>query len=148
VTSIDVSMVQRTIERIIGTVTLAIRFMALLSLGTGLVVLIGALAISRFQRLREAVLLKTLGASRAQVLRVAFAEYLFLGLLAAVVATVLSIAASWGLMKHVFEAKFRPELPQLVALGLGLTALTVLVGLWNSREVLRKTPLEVLRAEE
>jgi len=148
VTSIDVSLVQRTIERIIGTVTLAIRFMALLSLGTGLVVLIGALAISRFQRLREAVLLKTLGASRAQVLRVAFAEYLFLGLLATVVGTVLSIAAGWGLMKHVFDGKFRPELPQLLALGLGLTALTVLVGLWNSREVLRKTPLEVLRAEE
>jgi putative ABC transport system permease protein len=148
VTSIDVSLVQRTVERIIGTVTLAIRFMALLSLGTGLVVLIGALAISRFQRLREAVLLKTLGASRSQVLNVALAEYLFLGFLAALVATTLSIAAGWGLMTRVFESRFRPELPQLAALGLGLMALTVVVGLWNSLEVLRKTPLEVLRAEE
>jgi putative ABC transport system permease protein len=148
VTSIDVSLVQRTIERIIATVTLAIRFMALLSLGTGLVVLLGALAISRFQRLRESVLLRTLGASRSQVLRIALAEYLFLGLLAAVIAMALAVAAGWGLMKRVFETSFRIAPWPLFELGLGLAALTVLVGIWNSREVVRKAPLEVLRAEE
>ncbi len=61
-TSIDQSLIQHTIEQIIDRVVLAIRFMALFSLATGAVVLVGAVAASRYQRVREGVLLRTLGA--------------------------------------------------------------------------------------
>ena len=148
VTSIDLSLLQGAIERIVSSVTLAIRFMALLSLATGTVVFIGAVATSRFQRIREAVLLRTLGASRGQVIRVLAAEYLSLGFLAAIVATVLATAAGWALMKYVFESSFSVPWLGLGGLGVALAALTVLVGLGNSAEVLRKAPLEVLRSEE
>ena len=81
VSALDLSTVQRALDDILGKVGAAIRFMAFFTLAAGLVVLLGSLATSRAQRLRETVLLKTLGASRAQVARVAVAEYLALGLL-------------------------------------------------------------------
>ena len=85
VTTIDLASMQQTIERLVNQVVLAIRFMALFSLVTGAVVLAGAIATSRFQRTREAALLRALGATTQQVVRIAFAEYLALGLLSATV---------------------------------------------------------------
>ena len=79
VTSLDLSSVQETLERLIDRVVLAIRFMALFTLGTGTLVLVGALATSRFQRMREGALLRTLGATRGQLLRVVVSEYASLG---------------------------------------------------------------------
>ena len=146
-TSIDQSLIQHTIEQIIDRVVLAIRFMALFSLATGAVVLLGAVAASRFQRVREGVLLRTLGATRAQIRRVLFAEYAALGLLAALLSTSLAALGGWALVRFTFDARFvLPSLP-LLALGLGVVALTLLVGFWGSADVYRRTPVEVLRAE-
>jgi len=147
VTSIDQSLIQHTIEQIIDRVVLAIRFMALFSLATGAVVLVGAVAASRFQRVREGVLLRTLGATRGQITSILAVEYAALGVLAGVVAVGLAGVAGWALMKWVFEVKFVVPAGSLAFLAIGLTALTVSVGLWNSREVLRRAPLEVLREE-
>lgn len=147
VTSIDLTSIQQTIEQIVASVALAIRFMALFSLATGVVVLIGALATSRFQRVREAALLKTLGATRRQVVRVMVTEYAALGLLAAVVAAGLSAAGGWALMKWVFEVPFSVPWVGFALLAAVLVALTVITGLWNSLDVFRRTPMEVLRSE-
>jgi putative ABC transport system permease protein len=126
---------------------LAIRFMAAFTLATGTLVLVGALATSRFQRIREGALLRTLGATRSQLFRIVLAEYFALGTMAAAVAAALSTAAAWALAKWVFEGRFSAQPAPLAALGLGVVALTVVVGLANSREVIRRTPLEVLRGE-
>jgi putative ABC transport system permease protein len=147
VTSIDVSSVQRTIERVVSSVVAAIRFMALFSLVTGLVVLVGALATSRLQRLREAALLKTLGGRRRDVVRVMTTEYATLGILAAVVATGLAAIAGWALVHFVFEIPFAIPWTGFAGLALVLVGLTVATGLWSSLEVFRKTPMEVLRVE-
>ncbi|HTO72769.1 MAG TPA: FtsX-like permease family protein, partial [Gemmatimonadales bacterium] len=147
ITSIDQSLVQRTIEGVVDRIVLVIRFMALFSLATGAVVLVGAVAASRLQRLREAVLLRTLGASGAQVTRILAVEYASLGLLSAIVAKVLAIAAGWALMKWVFEIPFVLPIAALSVVPAGLVILTVTVGLLSSRDVLRRAPLEVLREE-
>ena len=147
VTSIDLTSIQQTIERIVASVVLAIRFMALLSLATGVVVLIGALATSRYQRIREAALLKTLGATRSQVVRVMVTEYAALGLLASVVATGLSAAGGWALMKWIFKVPFTVPWSAFGILALTMVGLTVVTGIWNSLDVFRRPPLEVLRAE-
>jgi putative ABC transport system permease protein len=147
VTSVDLSSVQETLERLIDRVVLAIRFMALFTLGTGALVLVGALATSRFQRIREGALLRTLGATRAQLFRIVLSEYLSLGLLAAAVALLLAGVAGWALARFVFEGRFTLPLLPLAGLGAAVVALTVAVGLANSREVLRRPPLEVLRGE-
>jgi putative ABC transport system permease protein len=147
VTTLDLSVVQEALERLVDRVVLAIRFMAGFTLATGTLVLVGALATSRFQRIREGALLRTLGATRSQIFRIVLAEYFALGTMAAVVAALLSLAAAWALAKWVFEGRFSPQPMSLVALVLGVVILTVLVGLLNSREVIRRTPLEVLRGE-
>ena len=147
VSSVDLGLVQRAIDRIVGSMIMAIRFMALFSLATGAVVLIGAVATSRFQRVREGVLLKTLGGTRNQIMRVLLTEYLALGSLAALVAVGLSTVAGWAITRFVFESDFTIPVPQLAGLTLLLVGVTVIVGLWNSMEVFRATPLEVLRAE-
>ncbi len=147
VTSLDLSNLQATLERLIDRVVLAIRFMALFTLGTGALVLVGALATSRFQRVREGALLRTLGATRAQLFRIVLSEYLSLGAIAALVSLVLAGAAGWALARYVFDGSFTLPVLPLAGLGAGVVGLTVLVGLANSGDVLRRPPLEVLRAE-
>lgn len=145
VTSFDVAAVQAAVERIIGRVVLAIRFMALFSLATGAVVLAGAVSTSRHQRLRESALLKTLGASRRQVLQIVFAEYLALGVLAALAALILAIGAGWLLAHFLFELPFHLPLVQVFALVAAMGAVAVAIGVWGSLDVVRRTPLESLR---
>jgi putative ABC transport system permease protein len=147
VSTLDLSLLQEALERLVDRVALAIRFMALFSLGVGALVLVGALATSRFQRIREGALLRMLGATRAQIFRVVLAEYLSLGLLASAVALSLAAMAAWALAHFVFEGTFAVPLVPIGVLMLGIVALTVIVGLANSREVVHRTPLEVLRNE-
>jgi putative ABC transport system permease protein len=147
VSALDLSEVQRSIDGVVDRVAQAIRFISLFSLATGVVVLLGALATSRYQRVREAVLLKTLGASRRQLLAVACVEYVGLGVLGSVAALLLATTAGWALVRFLFEARFAAPLGALAALSLGVVALTVAVGLLGSLDVFRRTPLAVLRAE-
>ena len=105
------------------------------------------MAAGRRQRIREGVLLKTLGATRAQVLRILTAEYAALGLLSAVAALVLSGAAAWGLVRFAFESRFTLPVGGLLGLAFAVVAGTIGVGLLASREVYRHPPLEVLREE-
>jgi putative ABC transport system permease protein len=147
VSTLDLSQLQEALERLVDRVALAIRFMALFSLAVGALVLVGALATSRFQRIREGALLRTLGATQSQVFRVVLAEYLSLGLLASVVALVLAAIAAWALARFMFEGRFSLPLLPMTALTVSIIALTVIVGLLNSRDVVRRTPLEVLRDE-
>ncbi|MEA2724952.1 MAG: putative transport system permease protein [Gemmatimonadales bacterium] len=147
VSTLDLSLLQEALERLVERVALAIRFMALFSLGVGVLVLVGALATSRFQRVREGALLRTLGATRGQVFRVVLAEYLSLGLLAAVVALLLAAGAGWAIARFLFEGSFTLPVLQMAALTLALVTLTVIVGLANSRDVVRQPPLEVLRQD-
>src|SRR6185312_11877537 len=128
VSTLDLSMLQEALERLVDRVALAIRFMALFSLGVGALVLVGALASSRFQRIREGALLRTLGATRNQVLRVVLAEYLTLGLLASIVALVLAAVAGWAVAHFLFDGSFSLPVLPMSALAAAIVLLTVLVG--------------------
>jgi len=147
VTAIDLGEVEHAIEAVVSRIVLAIRFMALFSLATGTVVLIGAIATSRWQRVREGTLLRTLGATRGQVLTILCVEYAALGLAAAVAASSLAAGAGWALATWYFDAHFVLPLGAIVMLAVALVLLTTIVGLWNSLDVLQRPPLEVLRAE-
>jgi putative ABC transport system permease protein len=147
VSALDLAQVSHALETLVDRVTLAIRFMALFSLGAGIVVLVGAVAASRSQRVREGALLRTMGASRQQLLRILFAEYASLGLLASATALVLAGVASYALVRLRFDTPFSLPLLALGGLGVLVVALTVAVGLFGSTEVFRRAPLEVLRAE-
>ena len=79
VSSIDLTAIKRTVDRIVARVSLAIRFMALFSLAVAIPVLFSAVAATRRARVREGVLLKTLGATRSQIAKILLAEYSLLG---------------------------------------------------------------------
>jgi putative ABC transport system permease protein len=147
VSAIDLSQVQQAIESVLGRAALAVRFLAFFSLAAGTIVLVGAVTTARLQRLREGVLLKTLGATRRQVLRILVVEYLALGLLSVLVAIVLSSSAGWALAKWVFEASYDLPIIPLAGLTVLVVGLTLTVGLWSSAEVLKRPPLEILRTD-
>ncbi|MCH7824071.1 MAG: FtsX-like permease family protein [Acidobacteria bacterium] len=144
---IDLKSVMQTIDDILGDITFIIRFMAMFSVVTGGVVLVAAVVTSRLQRIREGVLLRTLGASRAQIYRILLAEYLFLGSFAAATGLLLSLIAAWSLTHYLFEVVFEAPLGVLGASAALIVAVTVAVGMLNSRGICSRPPLEVLRSE-
>ena len=147
VSAIDLGLILQTINDILAKIAFVVRFMAAFSILTGLLVLSSSVVISRYQRVRESVLLRTLGASRRQIMLITLAEYGLLGLLAALAGIILAVLAAWALAIWVFEASFGPALLPLLGLAALVTGLTAGIGLLNSRDVLRRSPLEVLRAE-
>jgi putative ABC transport system permease protein len=136
-----------TLDSILGKVSFVIRFMASFTVLTGLLVLAGAILTGRYQRLQESVLLRTLGASRAQVLKILVVEYACLGALAAFTGLLLALAASGALATFVFEVRFVPPVWPLMAALVGVSALTVVTGLLTSLGILNHPPLAILRAE-
>lgn len=144
---IDLELILDTLEDILGKIAFVIRFMAFFSIGTGIVMLIGSIVLSRYQRMRENVLLRTLGASSAKLWKIIFAEYFSLGMLGALSGIFIAGIATILLGKFVFEFTFVPDLLQVVMVTLAVASLTVIIGLANSREIVRQSPLEVLRNE-
>jgi len=145
---IDLGLVLSVLNDILDKIAFVIRFMAAFSILTGVIVLIGSVMISKYQRIQESSLLRTLGASRRQILVIFTLEYFFLGLVSAIAGIILSIGASWALAKFSFDAGFSPQWVFVIVLITSITLLTVAIGLLNSRDVLNKAPLEILRSEE
>jgi len=145
VASLDLTLVQQTIARVLAKVTTAIRFMAGLSLALGIPVLFSAVSATRRERLREGVLLKVLGATRRQVGRVMLAEYMLLGALGSFAGVVLSVGGAWGLMHFLFKQPFVPALLPATLVALLMVAVAVSIGLLTGREVFRETPMAALR---
>ncbi|HEX6251136.1 MAG TPA: FtsX-like permease family protein [Gemmatimonadaceae bacterium] len=145
ISSIDLSLIRETVDRIVGRVSAAIRFLAVLGLVMGIPVMLSAIAATRRERVREAVLLKTLGATRGVVARIMAAEYFALGLLGSLTGVLLATAAAWGLVHFVFELPFAAALVWPAAIVLAMTVLTVVIGMLGAREVFARTPMEALR---
>jgi putative ABC transport system permease protein len=144
---LDLTQVQAALDDVLGRVAAVIRFLAGFSVATGFIVLLGAVLTGRLQRIRESVLLRTLGATRRQIAAILLGEYLSLGLLASVAGIGLATAAGWALAKWQFKVDFGVPVPALLVLMLAVTALAGAVGYWASLEVFRHTPLEALREE-
>lgn len=145
VSAVDLALVLSIAETLISRVSFVIRFMALFSVFTGLIVLSGTVIASRYQRVQESVLLKTLGAGRKQVLAIMAVEYLVLGFLAAFTGLFLSYFAAWAISYFVFETVFIPNFANIGLLFLAVMSLTLLFGLLNSGDIYRRSALEVLR---
>lgn len=146
-TAIDLALVLQTVDGIFSKVAWVIEFMALFTVATGLIVLVGAVLTGRFQRIRETVLLRTLGASRRQLLQIQLVEYAILGALAALVGSILALGAN--LLVATFIFRLNPGFPLLPLLGgtAVVCAVTVLTGWLTGRGITDHPPLEVLRQE-
>ena len=142
---IDLRQVITVVEGLLDKISWLINFMALFSIITGLIVLLGAVRTSKFQRIRESVLLRTLGARSRQILKILALEYFFLGLLGALSGILLSLISSQLLAWLVFDSAFAPSLFPFLVLTPAIVFLVMLIGLANSRSVIKSPPLEVLR---
>jgi putative ABC transport system permease protein len=143
---IDLGLVLNVIDDLLDKIGYIIRFMSAFSIITGIVVLIASVRISKYQRIQESVLLRTLGASRKQIFAITALEYLFLGALSALTGIVIAFISSWLLAKYSFEIPFVINVWPAVLLLFIISILTVIIGLLNSLGVLNKPPLEVLRS--
>ena len=144
---IDLSLILATIDEFMSKVAFVIQFMALFSIATGLVVLAGAVINSKYIRLKENVLLRTIGALKKQIVSMTLIEYGYLGLFAGLTGILLSLLASWGLAILFFDIIFFPDFASMLLIWVGVSMLTMIIGWLNTRSILNNSPLEVLRKE-
>ena len=145
VTAIDVGAMLTQVRAIIARVSAAVQFVFLFTLAAGLVVLVAALKASEAARLRDAVILKTLGAPRAVVARIAATEFVALGLAAGLVGGLGAAGAGWLIATRVLHIAFNP-VPAALLTGMMLGVLAILgVGLHAMFGVWREPVANALR---
>ena len=147
VSLIDLRLILDTVNELFNKLGVVVRFLAMFCVITGLIVLAGAVANSKFIRIKENVLLRTLGARTSQITMITLIEYAWLGLFAAITGVVLSLGSGFILTKYFFEMEFAFDAVELLIISIGVIVLTMAIGWWNSREVIGTPPLQVLRKE-
>lgn len=146
VSAIDVREVARTLQAIVGNVVLAISLVGAVALLSGVLILIGSVAMTKVQRLYESALFKTLGAPTSTIATMVALEYATLGALAGSVGALAGQLLSWGLSHYVLDIAWTPAWG-LVLTGITVTGLLVgVIGVAASVDVLRRKPLSILRA--
>lgn len=147
VSLLDLRLILTTVNQLFDKLGLIVRFLALFSIVTGLVVLAGAVINSKFLRIKENVLLRTIGARTKQITQITLIEYAYLGLFSALTGMALSLGGGYLLTKYFFEITFAFDWIELLVISVGVVILTVAIGWYNSREVISTPPLQVLRKE-
>ncbi len=147
VSSIDVRDVLASLREVVDNVTLGVTIVGAVTLAGGVLILIGAVAMTKFQRLYDAAIYRTLGASTKMIASMVVIEYGLLGTLAGLLGATGALGLSWALARWLFDIEWQPATGLLLS-GVVLTALAVgLVGLAASADVLVKKPLATLRGE-
>jgi len=147
VSVIDFREILVTIRDVMSKVTMAITVVGALVLFSGGLILIGAVAMTKFQRVYEAAIFKTLGANSRTIARMLLFEYGVLGLLAGSVGSLGAVALTWGVSRFALDIPWR-LFPGEHAAGVGVTAVLVaVIGVLSSVDVLRNKPLSTLRSE-
>jgi putative ABC transport system permease protein len=147
VSVIDGQEMITTIRTVIENVTLAVTVVGSLVVLSGLLILIGAVAMTKFRRIYEAAIFKTLGATRQMIASVLLLEYGVLGALAGTIGSLGAIALTWGISRFALDIPWSP-LPLISLAGIVVSSILVaVVGVTASWEVLQRKPLATLRAE-
>jgi putative ABC transport system permease protein len=147
VSVIDVADIVRGVTRILSNITLAVSFIGGFVFLSGVLILVGSIAMTKFQRIYEVAVLKTLGAKRKVLLVILFVEYGLLGLVAGLVGALASVALSYAVTRFIFEIPWEFSLA-VILIGIAATiALVTIVGVSSSFNVLTRKPLAILRAQ-
>jgi len=147
ISAIDVSVALESVQEFLGKISMAIQFMALFSIITGFIVLASSIAISRKQRTKESVLLRTLGAEKSQIGSIQTIEYALLGLLSSLAGLIFAFVASWALAFFYFDMAFVPDIGNLLLITLFVMIAAIIIGWSGSRHIFKHSPLEILRLE-
>ena len=147
VTVINVADVLEIVQEVVDQIAMVYRFLSLFTVFAGAVILASSVAGTRFRRVREAAILKALGATRRRVAGIFSVEFLLLGAVAGLMGGLLATGFTAALLAGLLDAPFTPDpLPALAAVA--LTALLAAGAGWGaSWRILGRKPLEVLRGE-
>ena len=144
-TAIEVRGVLSLVRDLIGQVALAIAAAAGVAVAAGIAVLVGAIAAAREARTYDAVVLRMLGATRAQLIAAQLIEYALLGAVVAGVALLIGLSGAWYVVTRMFDFPWAPDpLAVAVTLVAGLGA-TVLIGVAGAWPIMRVRPARALR---
>ena len=147
VSVIDLREILQAVRKVFGVVTVAIDVVGTLVILTGGLILIGAVAVTKFQRVYEAAIFKTLGASSRTIIAMLVVEYGLLGTLAGAVGSFGALALGWGISRYALDIPWRPELHENVISTAATSLLIMTIGVVASADVLRRKPLATLRSE-
>lgn len=147
VSVVDVQEILAGVAKVVNDVTLAVTVVGSLVLFSGILILAGSISMTKFQRVYEAAVLKTLGATTRTVAMLLVFEYALLGLIAGTIGSLGALGLSWGISRFAFEGTWRPLVGPVVAGLAGAVVLVTAVGLAASLDVLRRRPLATLRTE-
>ena len=143
----DVADIVSAVQKIINNFVLAISFVGGFVILSGVLILIGSVALTKSQRIYENAVLKTLGASRGTLTKILFAEYGILGLLAGIIGAVFSTALSYAVSRYILDIEWEFSYG-VVIFGILITAILVmLIGVAASFDVLFRKPLVTLRSQ-
>jgi putative ABC transport system permease protein len=144
---VDVRDIIEVARGIIRNVSLAVSFVGGFVFLSGLLILVGSIAMTKFHRLYESAILKTLGAKRKLIIVTLLVEYGALGLLAGLLGSSAAVALTWAISEHALKINWH-FIPSVNLLGVVVaTVLVMLVGALSSWDVMVKKPLGILRAE-
>jgi putative ABC transport system permease protein len=147
VSVIDVFDIIELARNLINNVSLAVTFVGGFVFLSGVLILVGSIAMTKFHRLYEAAILKTLGAKKKLIIYTVLVEYGALGLLAGLIGSAAAIALTWAISKYGLELTWQ-FMPSINLLGVAATLLLVtIVGVLSSWDVMIKKPLGILRSE-
>jgi putative ABC transport system permease protein len=147
VTAIDVTDIVRSLKRILDNVTLAVSFVGGFIFLSGVLILVGSVAMTKFQRIYESAVLKAMGARRKTVLAILTIEYGLLGIVSGIMGSLAGMALSYSISRHVFEIPWYST-PLIYLTGAAATALLVMaIGAASSLDVLNRKPLVILRTQ-
>ena len=147
VSVINLDLIIESLTKVFDKIAFAIRFMATFTILTGLIALTATIVTSRYQRVKESVLLRTLGCSAKQIRIILIAEYATLGILASISGILLSLLAGWALTTFIFKVDFTIPWTTTLLTIVAVSTLTLITGLFNSIGIASHPPLETLRKE-
>lgn len=145
ITVIRVKEAMELFDKLLGQVATAIRAASAVTLLAGLIVLAGAIAAGHRRRVRESVVLKVIGATRRQILKIHAAEFAVLGLATGIVAAIAGSIAAWGVIVFVMNGEFELMPARLAVVVIGAIAATTALGLVGAHRALRRRPAVELR---
>jgi len=147
ITVVNMADVLDTIQSIVDQISLVVRFISAFSILAGAIILASSVAGTRFRRIREVVILKTLGATRRRIAQIFSIEFLVIGTVAGLMGGLLAAAFAWVVLNRLLDANTGVDsLPMLVSIT-GTAMLAIATGWLASFRTLGQKPLEILRDE-
>jgi putative ABC transport system permease protein len=148
VTVVNAADILDIVQEMIGRISLAVRFVAGFAILGGIIILASSVAGTRYRRIREVAIMKTIGATRARIVGVFSVEFLILGISAGLIGSILAAVFSAIVVNQLMDGTYTMDWVPLIG-AVVLTALLAIIAGWAaSYRILTQKPLEVLRRAE